>query len=114
MKRNRWNSSSDEEESPVWRAPDKVIRTDALSPSSPMSDPYHQPEPDDTITDGLTAERSMDNDTSELQQGFKRHNPLLSGCRSVYDSYERLNRIDEGTYGVVWKARDSVECPRYL
>lgn len=34
------------------------------------------------------------------------HNPLLDGCRLVYDSYERLDRISEGTYGVVWKARD--------
>jgi len=34
------------------------------------------------------------------------HNPLLNGCRSVYNSYERLHKIDEGTYGIVWKARD--------
>jgi len=34
------------------------------------------------------------------------HNPLTQGCRSVYDSYERLERLDEGTYGVVWKAKD--------
>jgi len=34
------------------------------------------------------------------------HNPLLRGCRSVYHQYERLARISEGTYGVVWKARD--------
>ena len=35
------------------------------------------------------------------------HNPLLHGCRSVYDSYERISHLDEGTYGVVWKARDN-------
>ncbi|KAL7536434.1 hypothetical protein ACHAXR_009917 [Thalassiosira sp. AJA248-18] len=39
--------------------------------------------------------------------GFRFHNPLLHGCRSVYDSYERLSHLDEGTYGVVWKARDN-------
>lgn len=39
--------------------------------------------------------------------GFRLHNPLLHGCRSVYDSYERLSHLDEGTYGVVWKARDT-------
>lgn len=39
--------------------------------------------------------------------GFLLHNPLLQGCRSVYDSYERLDHLDEGTYGVVWKARDN-------
>ena len=38
---------------------------------------------------------------------FRLHNPLLHGCRSVYDSYERISHLDEGTYGVVWKARDN-------
>ncbi|EED95528.1 predicted protein, partial [Thalassiosira pseudonana CCMP1335] len=28
-------------------------------------------------------------------------------CRSVYDSYERISHLDEGTYGVVWKAKDN-------
>jgi len=37
----------------------------------------------------------------------EKHNPLLQGCRLVYDCYERLARLDEGTYGVVWKARDT-------
>eukprot|EP00042_Codosiga_hollandica_P032651 m.210867 g.210867 ORF g.210867 m.210867 type:complete len:287 (+) comp53967_c0_seq3:1-861(+) len=31
--------------------------------------------------------------------------PAVSGCRSV-DCYEQLNRIDEGTYGVVYRAKD--------
>ncbi|CAI0381084.1 unnamed protein product [Linum tenue] len=31
---------------------------------------------------------------------------MLRGCRSV-DDFERLNRIDEGTYGVVFRAKDS-------
>ncbi|KAL5724763.1 cyclin-dependent kinase [Ranunculus cassubicifolius] len=30
---------------------------------------------------------------------------MLQGCRSV-DEYERLNKIDEGTYGVVYRAKD--------
>jgi len=34
------------------------------------------------------------------------HNPLLQGCRSVYDTYEQIRHISEGTYGVVWQARD--------
>lgn len=36
----------------------------------------------------------------------QRHNPLLLGCRSVYETYERISRVSEGTYGVVWKAKD--------
>ncbi|KAF9956366.1 hypothetical protein BGZ70_009933 [Mortierella alpina] len=31
--------------------------------------------------------------------------PVLTGCRSV-ENYEKLNRISEGTYGVVYRARD--------
>ncbi|KAJ3412658.1 hypothetical protein HDV05_000408 [Chytridiales sp. JEL 0842] len=31
--------------------------------------------------------------------------PILAGCRSV-DNYEKLNRIEEGSYGVVYRARD--------
>jgi cell division cycle 2-like protein len=31
--------------------------------------------------------------------------PMLTGCRSV-DNYEKLNRIEEGAYGVVFRARD--------
>lgn len=31
--------------------------------------------------------------------------PALSSCRSVY-CYERLNHIEEGSYGVVYRARD--------
>ena len=30
---------------------------------------------------------------------------LLEGCRSI-DEFEHLNVIDEGTYGVVFRARD--------
>ncbi len=33
-------------------------------------------------------------------------NPLVYGCRSV-DCFERIAKIDEGTYGVVFQARDS-------
>ncbi|KAH6581801.1 hypothetical protein BASA50_009831 [Batrachochytrium salamandrivorans] len=31
--------------------------------------------------------------------------PFLQGCRSV-DHYEKLNRIEEGSYGIVYRARD--------
>ena len=45
-------------------------------------------------------------DTATAHQQLPTHNPLLKGCRSVYDTYEQINRVSEGTYGVVWKARD--------
>ena len=34
------------------------------------------------------------------------HRNVLGGCRSV-EEFERLNRIGEGTYGVVYRARDN-------
>lgn len=33
------------------------------------------------------------------------HHPSLTSSRSVY-SYEKLNSIEEGSYGVVFRARD--------
>ncbi|KAJ6418127.1 hypothetical protein OIU84_001500, partial [Salix udensis] len=39
--------------------------------------------------------------TATNQRGFN----MLEGCRSVFE-YERLNEINEGTYGKVYKARD--------
>jgi cell division cycle 2-like protein len=41
---------------------------------------------------------------SSISSGASRH-PLLQGCRSVY-VYEKLNHIEEGSYGVVSRARD--------
>jgi cell division cycle 2-like protein len=34
------------------------------------------------------------------------YSPLLQGCRNILDCYERLDVIAQGTYGIVWKARD--------
>jgi hypothetical protein len=67
-KRDRWDSSSDEEEIPKPQAKNDEIKTDEKADSAASST-------------------------------LRLHNPLLSGCRSVYDSYERIARLDEGTYG---------------
>ena len=78
VKRDRWDSSSEDEGKPVAK-------------------------------NAISKKKSKD-ETSKLKQEekeiFRSHNPLLQGCRSVYDTYERLARISEGTYGVVWKAID--------
>ena len=42
---------------------------------------------------------------TSLLGGPVTQHPLLQGCRSVY-CYERLNHIEEGSYGVVSRARD--------
>ncbi|XP_047319900.1 cyclin-dependent kinase G-2-like [Impatiens glandulifera] len=43
--------------------------------------------------------------TSEPHAPPQRMVDMLQGCRSV-DEFERLNKIDEGTYGVVYRAKD--------
>ncbi|CAI2367354.1 unnamed protein product [Moneuplotes crassus] len=35
----------------------------------------------------------------------RKWNPLLDGCRSI-EEYEPLNKIDEGSYGIVFRARE--------
>ena len=48
---------------------------------------------------------------SKIEGDQVEYNPLFHGCRSV-DSYQRLNFIDQGTYGMVFKAkcRETGEC----
>ncbi|XP_057543005.1 cyclin-dependent kinase G-2-like isoform X2 [Amaranthus tricolor] len=64
----------------------------------------------DTDSSGSPKETdSEDEDYShgspEPQVAPKRTVNMLQGCRSV-DEFERLNKIDEGTYGVVFRAKD--------
>lgn len=42
---------------------------------------------------------------SNKQRLFKRKMSMMQSCRDV-DRYEKLNRISEGTYGVVYRGRD--------
>ncbi|XP_011014239.1 PREDICTED: cyclin-dependent kinase 10-like [Populus euphratica] len=60
----------------------------------------------DDIRDENASDNEMEQTTGEEptvtnQRGFN----MLEGCRSVFE-YERLNEINEGTYGKVYKARD--------
>ncbi|KAK0550031.1 hypothetical protein OC845_002835 [Tilletia horrida] len=56
---------------------------------------------------------SRDNKLPDIPRKFVSHSlapqrsdhPTISGCRSVY-CYERLNHIEEGSYGVVFRAKD--------
>ncbi|KAI3988423.1 hypothetical protein MKX01_031641 [Papaver californicum] len=61
---------------------------------------------DDINKDGSANYSDTDSD-GEICWGkrTKKSINMLEGCRSVHE-FERLNRIDEGTYGVVFRARD--------
>jgi cell division cycle 2-like protein len=84
-KRDRWDSSSEEENDEIAPKPTSNIEQPATLATQPS---IHKQD-----------------DVCETPR-YPLHNPLTLGCRSVYDIYERLARVSEGTYGVVWKARD--------
>jgi len=86
VKRDRWESSSSEDED------SGKNKRETKSTATP------------TINDSAAA-IPVKSKISEAQLP-PLHNPLLQGCRSVYDTYDRIARLSEGTYGIVWKARD--------
>lgn len=57
--------------------------------------------PSDTESDEDNDVCSPQEPPTTTQRGVN----MLQGCRSV-DEFERLNKIDEGTYGIVFRARD--------
>ena len=81
-KRDRWESSSDEDE----KKKTKAIAVKKHAPNTTTTSPATTSAPP--------------------KPTLPPHNPLLQGCRSVYDCYEQIKHVSEGTYGVVWKARD--------
>jgi cell division cycle 2-like len=101
-KRDRWASSSDEDEAVVPRNKKAVDgkknkkSTQAVAAAA-------------AVTAVATASASpllVVHHHHQERPPCLRHNPLLHGCRSVYDTYEQIQRLNEGAYGVVWKARD--------
>ena len=82
-KRDRWASSS-EDEKPKANEP-------------PVARPRRREEKD---------EKSSKQASTQATPQLPLHNPLTQGCRSVYDTYDRIGHVSEGTYGIVWKARD--------
>ncbi len=93
-KRNRWDSDSSEDEGK------KTSESTICVKSS--SNVTLENEPKKTIEDNDNAHNRNPPQFSHLPL----HSPLLNGCRCVYDCYNKLDRLDEGTYGIVWKAKD--------
>ncbi|XP_030078201.1 cyclin-dependent kinase 11B isoform X13 [Microcaecilia unicolor] len=58
-----------------------------------------------SVTEGDYAPDSPAISPIESKQELPRYLPALQGCRSV-EEFHCLNRIEEGTYGVVYRARD--------
>jgi cell division cycle 2-like protein len=101
VKRDRWESSSDEEDDRKHPA-SETAPDSRSSHHHPQKQPQPQPQPPIPVPPlDLVVGVGPADDSS-----VPRHNPLLQGCRSVYETYDRIARVSEGAYGVVWKARD--------
>jgi len=89
-------------------------RTEGDSLDEVRAGPQRPVKLDACHTEAVDAQIATD-DGKEITMGEPTCTPMISlrrrplnmlhGCRSV-DAFERLNKIDEGTYGVVFKARD--------
>ena len=94
-RRDRWASSSSDEEERAGSKSRSSRKIGRREKSSLIAKPDADP----------TAKKTPQENGSKPDTFQNSYNPLLQGCRSVYDTYEQLERISEGTYGIVWKAR---------
>ncbi|XP_077998002.1 cyclin-dependent kinase 11B-like [Glandiceps talaboti] len=78
-----------------------VIQSKFDDPSSPSDTADDISE----ISNGEYLPESPQLSPVELKQVLPPYMPAISGCRSV-EEFQCLNRIEEGTYGVVYRAKD--------
>ena len=106
-KRDRW--SSDDEGDEVGNDNDRSdhqLMTATASSSSHLRSPTSPRQKTEEIIPASTnTTQAKLSSSSSSSSCYRTHNPLLQGCRSIYTSYERLSHLDEGSYGVVWKAK---------
>ncbi|KAH8120089.1 Pkinase-domain-containing protein [Phellopilus nigrolimitatus] len=97
-KRSKWDIPDDEDE----QVPKEqsVIKKRAKIKNIRV----HDPDPILLSTQPAASSSKLSSSHSKYAPPRTRH-PLLIPSRSVY-SYERLNQIEEGSYGVVYRARD--------
>lgn len=99
-KRSKWDAVTDEEETELARLRNIIKKRPKIKNIR-----VHEPdEPSRNPQEVASASTSNSKPHSRFVPPRTSHPPLMSS-RSVY-SYERLNQIEEGSYGVVFRARD--------
>ena len=98
VKRDRWDSSSEEDE--------EQGDNDATKKGKQHRTTTMPSQSGESVPTNVSRGEGVSTASDSHQRGLTLHNPLLQGCRSVYDTYERITRLSEGSYGIVWKARD--------
>ena len=89
-----------------WRSADGLEEDPTAAKNEKTSDDDNDDDDDGDADDEVasTGKDSKDGRPAERTRR-RRRVPLIDGCRSV-EEFERLDRIDEGSYGVVYRARD--------
>ncbi|TXG51310.1 hypothetical protein EZV62_023834 [Acer yangbiense] len=87
----------------------RLSGSDELGLGCSSKDGYAESELEDDVMD---VDKSPDEDScakqlhiEEVAVPSRRSMNMFNSCRSVFE-YERLNKINEGTYGIVYRARD--------
>eukprot|EP00730_Choanoeca_flexa_P019139 TRINITY_DN9339_c0_g1_i1.p1 TRINITY_DN9339_c0_g1~~TRINITY_DN9339_c0_g1_i1.p1 ORF type:complete len:539 (+),score=104.90 TRINITY_DN9339_c0_g1_i1:1609-3225(+) len=78
---------------------DMAAKTKYVEVGTPPGEDVQQPSSPDNVV-----QQEADSAT-QPEQRIEQYYPAEGGCRHI-SVYERLNRIDEGTYGVVFRAKD--------
>ncbi|KAG0051039.1 hypothetical protein BGZ83_004194 [Gryganskiella cystojenkinii] len=102
------------------RSSSTLSHQDEPTQASALAEPDQQTESSATrsreVSSSSSSSRAAESSTpASSQQAPEYHvrvpeapsHPVLTGCRSV-ENYEKLNRISEGSYGVVYRARDRI------
>ncbi|KAF8756222.1 Serine/Threonine protein kinase, catalytic domain [Rhizoctonia solani] len=111
QKRSKWHDI--EEEPPVHIVPKKRAKKSTRVRESSPDVPALSRDPEAEVAPQVTARALRPAEENHSQSVSTRSrfvpprtaHPPIQPCRSVY-CYERLNHIEEGTYGVVFRARD--------
>jgi cell division cycle 2-like protein len=113
-KRDRWASSSDEEDNNKKKKSKDTSRhktnTGKQESSRELVKNHCASSPISTSSLNNIA-TNHDARVTTRNDGYSHY--IIGGCRSVYETYEKLKRISEGSYGIVWKARCLKPLPSY-
>lgn len=104
-KRSRWEAADAEASSPPQQTQKPIAKKRLKSkPPTEPSTPARSLTPQAT-SQRVSAERTIKRPTHSSYVPPRTLHPPIAPSRSVY-CYERLNSIEEGSYGVVFRARD--------
>jgi hypothetical protein len=111
-KRNRWDSDDEGDVEPKAHDSSQFVSTSTLSTSNRESHLLgpavrkHMLQSSQKLEVVTSTAMGQQQTSVGCDYLCYHYSPLLQGCRNILDCYERLDVIAQGTYGIVWKARD--------